>query len=92
MLKKLFAVVAVLGLGLFGMISNTFAYTGFTDTLTTVAQGWVDEVPVIMATPVGWFIYLVLGLVVLFTAVGLVMWIIMWGKKVMGQKKWRRGR
>jgi len=88
-MKKYLLLLVALG-GTFLLSANTFANTGFTDTLTTISNGWLDNVPVIMATPVGGFIYFVIGMLIIMTIVWVVMGIIKWGKKNMGQTHTQR--
>lgn len=92
-MKKFFVMLSAFVLGMFSL-AQTHAATGdFVNLMNTTTQGGIDNVPSIMATPLGGYIYLVIAMLILFTIVWIVIAVIKWGKiNMSGGKGKSRGR
>lgn len=66
--------------------------TWFTEQFSTLWTNSLAETETIMDTPIGGLIYFVLALIIIFFIVWVTVGIIMWAKKMTGQKKKSRGR
>ena len=59
----------------------------FTEQLTNTASGWLSQIPEVMSSPIGDYLYFVLAFIIIFVVLPIVIWIIVWGKKQMWVKK-----